>query len=104
MVDTHVQRPAQRLGWSKNADPAKIEQDLCAELPRDKWDLTGHVLIFHGRRCCFARKPECRACSVSDVCPCAFDAEDVGAQVLVASAGCPAKLGLMQPATPCARS
>jgi endonuclease-3 len=78
VVDTHVQRLAQRLGWSKNQDPEKIEKDLCAILPRDKWDLTGHVLIFHGRRCCYARKPDCPACSVNDVCPAAFDADHVG--------------------------
>ncbi len=78
VVDTHVQRLAQRLGWSKHTEPEKIERDLCAILPRSEWDHTGHVLIFHGRRCCFARKPECEACSVSDVCPAAFDAEQVG--------------------------
>ena len=78
VVDTHVQRLAQRLGWSKHTEPEKIERDLCKILPRSEWDHTGHVLIFHGRRCCFARKPECEACSVSDVCPAAFDAEHVG--------------------------
>ena len=78
VVDTHVQRLAQRLGWSKNTEPEKIEKDLCAIIPRDKWDLTGHILIFHGRRCCYARKPDCGACSVNDVCPCAFAAENVG--------------------------
>jgi len=78
VVDTHVLRLAQRLGWSKNTDPEKVEIDLCAILPRSEWDHTGHVLIFHGRRCCFARKPECENCSVSDVCPAAFDAEQVG--------------------------
>jgi endonuclease-3 len=78
VVDTHVTRLSQRLGWSKNTDPEKIEKDLCAILPRKEWDHTSHVLIFHGRRCCFARKPECGDCSVSDVCPAAFDAEDVG--------------------------
>jgi endonuclease-3 len=78
VVDTHVQRLAQRLGWSKKTEPEKIEKDLCAILPRQVWDLTGHVLIFHGRRCCFARKPDCAACSVTDVCPAAFDAEHVG--------------------------
>ena len=78
VVDTHVMRLSQRLGWTKNTDPGKIEKDLCKILPRKEWDHTGHVLIFHGRRCCFARKPECGTCSVSDVCPAAFDAEDVG--------------------------
>jgi endonuclease-3 len=78
VVDTHVMRLSQRLGWSKASDPAKIERDLCAILPRKQWDHAAHVLIFHGRRCCFARKPDCKACSVSDVCPCAFAADDVG--------------------------
>jgi endonuclease III len=78
VVDTHVMRLSQRLGWTKHADPEKIEKDLCAILPRKEWDHTGHVLIFHGRRICFARKPECDKCSVTDVCPSAFDAEQVG--------------------------
>ena len=78
VVDTHVMRLSQRLGWTKNADPAKIERDLCAILPAKEWDHASHVLIFHGRRCCFARKPDCEACSVHDVCPAAFDAELVG--------------------------
>jgi len=78
VVDTHVMRLSQRLGWSKASDPDKIEPDLCAILPRSEWNHAGHVLIFHGRRCCFARKPQCSECSVSDVCPSAFDAEDVG--------------------------
>ena len=78
VVDTHVQRLSQRLGWSRETEPEKIEKDLCAILPRDVWDLAGHVLIFHGRRCCFARKPDCASCSVTDVCPAAFDAEHVG--------------------------
>ena len=78
VVDTHVQRLSQRLGWTKNTDPEKIEIDLCAILPREEWDHTSHVLIFHGRRCCYARKPDCSACSVNDTCPAAFDAENVG--------------------------
>jgi endonuclease-3 len=78
VVDTHVQRIAQRLGWTKNAEPPKIERDLCALIPRDKWDITSHVLIFHGRRVCFARKPNCEGCTVNDVCPSAFHAETVG--------------------------
>lgn len=78
VVDTHVQRLAQRLGWSKHNEPEKVEVDLCAILPRSEWDHASHVLIFHGRRCCFARKPDCARCSVSDVCPAAFDAEHVG--------------------------
>jgi endonuclease III len=78
VVDTHVMRLSQRLGWSRHTDPEKIERDLCRILPRSEWDHTGHVLIFHGRRICYARKPECEACRVNDVCPAAFAAEDVG--------------------------
>jgi endonuclease-3 len=78
VVDTHVMRLGQRLGWTKNTDAAKIELDLCKVLPRKEWDHASHVLVFHGRRCCYARKPDCPSCSVSDVCPAAFDAEDVG--------------------------
>jgi endonuclease III len=78
VVDTHVMRVSQRLGWTKHADPEKIELDLCKILPRSEWDHASHVLIFHGRRCCYARKPDCPACSVNDVCPAAFDAELVG--------------------------
>ena len=78
VVDTHVMRISQRLGWTKNTDPEKIEQDLCAILPKKEWDHASHVLIFHGRRCCYARKPDCAACSVNGVCPAAFDAEQVG--------------------------
>jgi endonuclease-3 len=78
VVDTHVIRLSQRLGWSKHRDPEKIEPDLCAILPRSEWDHAAHVLIFHGRRVCFARKPECHACHVNDTCPVAFEAELVG--------------------------
>jgi endonuclease-3 len=87
VVDTHVMRLSQRLGWSKASDPDKIERDLCAILPRSEWDHTGHVLIFHGRRCCFARKPQCSECSVNDVCPSAFDAEAVGRKKKATKAG-----------------
>jgi endonuclease-3 len=78
VVDTHVQRIAQRLGWTKSTDPDKIEIDLCKVLPREDWDLTGHLLIFHGRRICFAAKPNCEGCGVNDACPSAFRAEKIG--------------------------
>ncbi len=78
VVDTHVIRLSQRLGWTKHREPDKIEPDLCAILPRPEWDHAAHVLIFHGRRCCYARKPDCASCSVNDVCPSAFAAETVG--------------------------
>ena len=78
VVDTHVQRLAQRLGWTKETTPEGIEADLCSLFPRGDWDMLSHTLIFHGRRTCFARSPACSACSVSGVCPSAFKAENVG--------------------------
>ncbi|HEY2516381.1 MAG TPA: hypothetical protein VGI39_36170, partial [Polyangiaceae bacterium] len=78
VVDTHVQRISQRIGWTTKTEPVDIEAELCALLPRSKWDLASHVLIFHGRRICFARKPACDKCGINDVCPSAFDAENVG--------------------------
>jgi len=78
VVDTHVQRISQRLGWTKHTEPVDIEQDLMALFPREDWDMLSHVLIFHGRRICFARKPSCATCAVNDVCPSAFKAENVG--------------------------
>jgi endonuclease-3 len=91
VVDTHVMRLSQRLGWTKNTEPEKIERDLCAILPRDEWDHASHVLIFHGRRVCFARKPDCEGCSVNDVCPAAFDADHVGRKSPQRRVGAPAK-------------
>jgi len=78
VVDTHVQRLAQRLKWTKNDEPIAIEQDLMALIPRSDWDRVSHVLIFHGRRICFAIKPNCAECPVNDACPSAFRAEQVG--------------------------
>lgn len=78
VVDTHVQRISQRLGWTKNDSPEKIELDLIKLFPRDQWDSLAHTLIFHGRRICSARRPACAACTVNDVCPSAFKAENVG--------------------------
>jgi endonuclease-3 len=78
VVDTHVQRISQRLRWSKNTEPEKIERDLCALLPRSAWDRTSHTMIFHGRRVCFARKPTCETCGIADACPSAGKAENVG--------------------------
>jgi endonuclease-3 len=78
VVDTHVQRISQRLGWTRNTDPITIEQDLMRVFPQKDWDMISHVLIFHGRRVCTAMRPACAACSVNDVCPSAFKAEKVG--------------------------
>lgn len=78
VVDTHVQRIAQRLGFSSNTTPEKIEQDLMKLLPRSEWDRVSHTLIFHGRRICTARKPACSTCPVNRICISAFNAEEVG--------------------------
>ena len=69
VVDTHVKRIAQRLGWTRNSDPVVIERDLMRLLPRERWTHTGHVLIFHGRRICRAPTPQCSICPVALSCP-----------------------------------
>jgi len=68
VVDTHVQRLSNRLDLTRNEDPKKIEQDLMAILPREKWIIFSHQLIWHGRRVCFARKPNCSACNLEKLC------------------------------------
>ncbi|MFZ5894480.1 MAG: endonuclease III [Myxococcota bacterium] len=78
VVDTHVQRLSQRLGFTKHQEPLEIEQDLMRIFPESDWDPLSHVLIFHGRRVCSARKPACAACSAQKDCPSAFRAENVG--------------------------
>jgi len=69
VVDTHVGRLSARLGLSKQTDPVKIEEDLMPLFPREDWAMVAHVLIFHGRRVCFARSPQCEICTLNDVCP-----------------------------------
>jgi endonuclease-3 len=69
VVDTHVIRLSQRLGLTKNKDPEKIERDLMKLVPRKHWAIWSHWLIWHGRRRCFARKPECANCEVFRLCP-----------------------------------
>jgi endonuclease-3 len=71
-VDTHVRRLAQRLGLTENDDPAKIEADLMRLVPRDKWVRIADLLVFHGRRVCAAKKPQCSACVLNKICPSAF--------------------------------
>ncbi len=78
VVDTHVQRISQRLGWTKEKDPEKIEKDLCKLIPKSDWAIASHLLIFHGRRICFAARPDCAGCGVNDLCPSAFRAEKIG--------------------------
>ena len=72
VVDTHVQRLSGRLKLTRQTTPEKIEQDLMKLIPRDKWTLFSHWLIWHGRRRCFARKPDCAGCEVQNLCPSAF--------------------------------
>lgn len=68
-VDTHIFRVARRLGLSKATTPEKVEADLCRLFPREDWIELHHQLIFHGRRVCDARRPDCAACPLLDLCP-----------------------------------
>jgi endonuclease-3 len=68
-VDTHVKRLANRLGFSEESDPDKIEQDLMRLVPKKRWFGFTYVLIDHGRATCVARKPRCEECPVSGLCP-----------------------------------
>jgi endonuclease III len=69
VVDTHVRRLSQRLGFTKQEDPVKIERDLVRLVPREDWARFPHLLIWHGRRVCDARRPRCEDCVVNDLCP-----------------------------------
>jgi endonuclease-3 len=69
VVDTHVIRLSQRLGLTRQKDPEKIEQDLMKLVPQKYWAIWSHWLIWHGRRRCYARKPDCRSCEVFKLCP-----------------------------------
>ena len=69
VVDTHVTRVAGRLGLTRETDPVKIEQDLMVAAPPERWIDLGHQIIWHGRRICHAKKPECEACPLAPVCP-----------------------------------
>ncbi len=69
VVDTHVARLSGRLALTAEKDPVKIESDLCELVPREAWTDWAHLLIFHGRRTCKARKPDCAGCVLADLCP-----------------------------------
>jgi endonuclease III len=69
VVDTHVRRLSQRLGLTRQEDPVKIERDLLRLVPRPDWGRFPHLLIWHGRRVCDARRPACERCVVNDLCP-----------------------------------
>jgi endonuclease-3 len=68
VVDTHVQRIAQRLDLTRNTDPVKIEQDLMKAIPKDNWILFAHQVILHGRALCQARNPKCAECGLEPIC------------------------------------
>jgi endonuclease-3 len=68
-VDTHVTRLARLLKLSRRKTPEQIERDLMALMPREDWTLVSHLLIWHGRRVCIARRPRCGSCVVSALCP-----------------------------------
>jgi len=69
VVDTHVARVSRRLGWTRQLDPVRIEEDLNALIPKGKRTLAAHRLIFHGRQICVARRPRCEICPVNALCP-----------------------------------
>jgi endonuclease-3 len=68
-VDTHVKRVTHRLGWAKFDDPDKIEFELMEVMPRNRWTLACHQLVFHGRKTCLAKNPQCPVCPVEKLCP-----------------------------------
>ncbi len=69
VVDTHVRRLSQRLGLTRQEDPVKIERDLVKIVPKADWHRFPHLLIWHGRRVCDARRPRCDDCVLADLCP-----------------------------------
>jgi len=69
VVDTHVARISGRLGWTREQTPVLIEKDLMTKIPHEDWALVAHLLIFHGRRLCQARSPDCNSCFLFDLCP-----------------------------------
>ncbi len=69
VVDTHVGRLSQRFAWAKIPDPVKIEKILCKIVPKDHWIQISHEMIFHGRKICKARNPQCADCFLKDICP-----------------------------------
>ncbi len=72
VVDTHIGRLARRFGWTTNEDPVKVEQDLMKLIPQQDWLDLSHLMIYHGRAVCLARKPLCEKCTLAKLCPSAF--------------------------------
>ena len=75
VVDTHIGRLARRFGWTPNEDPVKVEQDLMRIVPQKEWLDLSHLMIYHGRAVCYARKPACERCALAELCPSAFIAK-----------------------------
>jgi endonuclease III len=69
VVDTHIKRLSGRLGFTRETTPEKVERDLMDIFPRERWTMLAHLLIWHGRRVCEARRPRCEECVVSHLCP-----------------------------------
>ena len=69
VVDTHIGRLARRFGWTKHEDPVKIELDLMSKVPRKDWLDLSHMMIYHGRALCLARRPLCEQCALARICP-----------------------------------
>jgi len=69
VVDTHVQRLTARLGLTRQTDPVKIEAELMRLFPADRWTMLAHLLIWHGRRVCDAKRPRCEECVLATICP-----------------------------------
>lgn len=69
VVDTHIMRLSHRLGLAKGKNPVQVERELMEIVPREEWVFFGHGLVWHGRRVCNARKPECSRCSLRELCP-----------------------------------
>ena len=74
VVDTHVRRLSNRLGFTTHKDPEKVERDLMQTVPKEDWTVFSHLLILHGRSTCKSRKPDCENCILNDLCPSAFQA------------------------------
>jgi endonuclease-3 len=68
-VDTHFGRLVRRLDWSQETDPVKVEYAVMDLIPKKDWTILSHRLIWHGRRCCYARKPDCGSCGIARLCP-----------------------------------
>ena len=68
-IDTHFGRLARRFGWTVNTDPVKIERDIERLFPAKDWTQLSHLVLWHGRRVCHARKPACGACTIAKKCP-----------------------------------